>query len=148
MAKSLRAMTLAAARAAGIGTAFEVPQAPREYVKLIQARELPNDAGEIVQRLVNSGGHRMVGYLRRDADGDYFCLTETKARNPETRRRSKCFGFVRCTPGANGVGMNWYFVPAKEPELARIALACYRDTDELPPYDALAAGQITVKESE
>lgn len=109
----------------------------------VTATELPEEVDEWARRMLQG---QVVGYLSPDKDGVYYVLAKGRWRHPKTRRMGVVFQLYKVYRDAQSLPRAYDAFPLNEPEIARLALASWRQTGIEPRYEYLASGQFILEE--
>lgn len=88
---------------------------------------------------------KIHGYLVPQSGGPLYVLSEGKWRHPVTRRLATLYRLYKMEPGGGRVSMASDHYPKTEPEIAKLALAAWRQNGTEPRYDFIASGQFTLE---
>jgi len=127
-----------AAEAAGSAIARDVAK----ITDFITADTLPAEVGDWAQMMLRGA---VVGYLSPDKDGAYYVLAKGRWRNAKTRRMGNVFRLYKVEKDAVKLPAAADAFPLNEPEIARLALAAWRQTGIQPRYEYVASGEFTLE---
>lgn len=112
----------------------------------VESSQLPDGLNEDSADMIRRVGGKVVGYLTKERDGNYYVMAKGKGRHPVTGRKVPAYWFFKVDPASGRVAWSRAHVPAGETEIARISLWYWRQHGWEPNYKQIAAGLAVVSE--
>ncbi|HEY4529815.1 MAG TPA: hypothetical protein VIG97_05745 [Luteimonas sp.] len=142
MRQSMREGGEAAQASAAEESGSAIARDVAKITDFITADKLPAEAGDWARMVMRDS---VVGYLSAAKDGVYYVLAKGRWRHPKTRRMGKVFRLYKVEPDATNLPVAYDAFPLNEPEIARLALAAWRQTGIQPRYEHVASGEFTLE---